>query len=73
MNADKQGALRDRNCRRALVLILTVSIGIDGCSYQASSAAFTPEAECARRGDRYNPGVGGHAFCEEGFPFGRHD
>jgi hypothetical protein len=61
------------NSTRALILTLVISVAVDGCSYQATSGVFTPEAECVRRAGRYHPGVGGYAFCEEGFPFGRHD
>ena len=56
----------------ALVLALLVSVAVGGCSYQAPSAAFPPEAESARLCGHYHPG-GGYAFCEERFPFGRHD
>jgi hypothetical protein len=38
--------------------------GCAGMSYQAASPAFTPEAECARNGGRWHPGVGAYAFCE---------
>jgi hypothetical protein len=51
---------------RRFVLTLTVAISLGGCSYQASSAAFTPEAECARNGGRWHPDVGAYAFCERG-------
>jgi hypothetical protein len=50
---------------KVLVVALLVAAALGGCgSYQAPSAAFTPEAECARNGGRWHPGVGGYAFCE---------
>jgi uncharacterized protein YceK len=52
---------------KALVLALMVAVALGGCagiSYQTPSSAFTPEAECARNGGRWRPGVGAFAFCE---------
>ena len=53
---------------KVFVLVLMVAAALGGCAglggYQTPSAAFTPEAECARNGGRYHPGVGGYAFCE---------
>jgi hypothetical protein len=45
-----------------------VAIALGGYSYQASSAAFTPEADCVRYGGRWHAGVGGYAFCERTWP-----
>ena len=56
---------------KALVLALMVVAALCGCSYQATSASFTREAERARYGGRWHPGVGGYAFCEEALPLGR--
>ena len=47
-------------------LMVMVALLLGGCSYQATSAASTPEAECIRLGARWHPNVGGYAFCERG-------
>jgi hypothetical protein len=52
-------------CMKVL-LTLMVAAALGGCSYQPPSGAFTPEAECARNGGRWRPGVGAYAFCERG-------
>jgi hypothetical protein len=52
-------------CMKAL-LTLMVAAALGGCSYQPPSGAFTPEAEYARNGGRWRPGVGTYAFCERG-------
>jgi hypothetical protein len=52
-------------CMKAL-LTLMVAAALGGCSYQPPSGALTPEAECARNGGRWRPGVGAFAFCERG-------
>jgi hypothetical protein len=57
---------RHRLVRRRLVLALMVAISLGGCSYQASSAASTPEADCVRLGGRWHSGTGGYEFCERG-------
>ena len=41
---------------KVLVLALMVVAALCGCSYQATSASFTREAECARYGGRWHPG-----------------
>jgi hypothetical protein len=56
---------------KALVLALMATAGLGGCAgsggrYEVPSSAFTPEAECARIGGRWHPGVGAYAFCERG-------
>ena len=50
---------------KVLVRVLMLVAALGGCgSYQTPSAAFTPEAECARNGGRWRPGIGGYAFCD---------